>query len=83
MDSGFRQAGLGRQSFAGAHARVVAFVELFFQLVQLVGTERGPVPPELWLLGTATAAHALRVVFATVDSAAAAAAADSYVACYN
>lgn len=83
MYSGFGQAGLGGQSFAGAYARVVALVKLFFQLVQLVRTERGPVAPELRLLGSAATAHALHVVFAAVYADADAAAAARSVAYKN
>jgi len=68
LDSGFGQTGLGSQPFASAHARVMALVELLFQFIKLVRAERGPIAPELWLLGTAAAAHAFHVVFATVDA---------------
>lgn len=67
--SGFGQTGLGSQPFASAHARIMALVELLFQFVELVRAERGPVAPELGLLGTAATAHALHVVFATVNGA--------------
>lgn len=68
LDSCFGQAGLGSQSFTGAHARVMALVELLFQFVQLVRTERGPVASELWLLGSATTTHALHVIFTSIHT---------------
>lgn len=68
LDSGFGQTGLGSQPFASAYTRVVTLVELLFQFVELVRAERGPVTPELWLLGTAATAHTFHVVFATVNA---------------
>jgi len=64
LDSRLGQASLSGQSFAGAHARVVALVEFPFQFVELVRAERGPVAPELWLFRPAATAHTVHVVFA-------------------
>lgn len=68
LDSRLGQTGFGGQPFASAHARIVALVELFFQLVELIWAERGPVAPKLRLLGPAAAAHALQIVFAAVHA---------------
>jgi hypothetical protein len=50
LHSGLREAGLRSQALPGADAGVVALLELLFQLLQLVRTERGPVPAELGLV---------------------------------
>lgn len=50
LDPRLAQSGSASQLLAGADAGIVGLLELLLQLVQLLGAEGGPVPPELWLV---------------------------------
>lgn len=68
LDSCFRQAGFGGQSFTGAHAWIMTLVEFLFQFVQLIRAERRPVTSEFRLFGPTSAAHAFHIVFAAIHA---------------
>lgn len=50
LDPRLTQSGSAGQLLAGADAGIVRLLEFLLQLVQLLGAEGGPVPPELWLI---------------------------------